>query len=178
MTRRPYPKELEETFTLQSGREVLLRPIRPDDEPEHVELLHKLAPEDIRFRFFGSVRNLSHETMTHFTQIDYDRDMAFIASADRTDGEGHETLGVVRIAAESDFSQAEFAVLVRSDIKGQGLGWKLLTKIIGYCRDRGIGRIVGQVLPENRAMVDMAKELGFRTQLLPGEGVVEVSLDL
>lgn len=175
---RPYPKELEETFILQSGRDVLLRPIRPDDEPAHVELLHRLSPEDIRFRFFGSIKNLSHETMTHFTEIDYDRDMAFIASADRTDGEGHETLGVVRIVAAPDGERAEFAIVVRSDIKGQGLGWKLLTKIIDYSRQRGIKRIVGQILPDNRPMLDMAHELGFQSRFVVGEGVTEVTLAL
>lgn len=178
MTQRPYPSELEETFELQTGRRVLLRPIRPDDEAEHFELLRQVSPEDMHFRFFGTIKTMSHETMAHFTEIDYDRDMAIIASGERDDGSGHETLGVVRVAGDAAGRQAEFALLVRSDLKGQGLGWKLLTKIIDYGRGRGLEQIVGQILPDNRAMLEMAHELGFRSELIVEEGVVEVTLDL
>jgi len=175
---RPYPKHLEEAFTLRSGREVLLRPIRPDDEPEHFDLLHRLSPDDVRFRFFGTIKTMSHDTMSHFTEIDYDRDMAIIASANREDGGGHETLGVVRVIADAEGRAAEFALLVRSDLKGQGLGWKLLTKIIDVSRSQGLDRIVGQVLPDNRAMLTMAHELGFRSRRIADQGVVEVTLGL
>ena len=174
---RPYPQELEEPFNLLSGRRVLLRPIRPEDEPEHHQFIAKLSPEDIRFRFFGFVRELPHTEMARLTQIDYDREMAFIATADR-DGGGRETLGVVRTATDPDNQRAEFAIVVRSDLGGQGLGHHLLEKMIAYCRARGTRAIVGQVMTENSRMRELARNLGFSQRLIPGEGVVEVTLEL
>ncbi|MBC8338252.1 MAG: bifunctional acetate--CoA ligase family protein/GNAT family N-acetyltransferase [Alphaproteobacteria bacterium] len=174
---RPYPEELEEPFTLRSGREVLLRPIRPEDEPEHHTFISKLTPDDIRFRFFGLIHELPHTQMARYTQIDYDREMAFIASAPK-DGGGRETLGVVRIFTDPDNQEAEFAIVVRSDLKGQGLGTKLMKKIIAYCRDRGTKAIVGQVLEENEAMRRLARSIGFKSKTILGEGIVEVTLPL
>jgi acetyltransferase len=175
---RPYPKDLEEEFALASGRTVLLRPIRPEDEPAHYEFLSKVTSEDIRFRFFGLVRNLPHTEMARLTQIDYDREMAFIATAPRTDGAGLETLGVVRTVTDLSNDTAEYAILVRSDLKGQRLGWKLLDKMIHYCRSRGTQRIVGQVLRDNRRMLELVRGLGFESHKLPGEDVMEVTLEL
>jgi len=175
---RPYPKDLEEEFALTSGRKVLLRPIRPEDEPAHYEFLSKVTSEDIRFRFFGLVRNLPHTEMARLTQIDYDREMAFIATAPRTDGVELETLGVVRTVTDLSNDTAEYAILVRSDLKGQRLGWKLLDKMIHYCRSRGTNRIVGQVLRDNRRMLELVRGLGFKSQKLPDEDVMEVTLEL
>ena len=115
---RPYPKELEEEFVLASGRKVLLRPIRPEDEPQHYEFLSKITLEDIRYRFFGLVRRLPHSEMARLTQIDYDREMAFIATAPVENGDGgassgRETLGVVRTITDPNNDQAEYAILVR-----------------------------------------------------------------
>jgi acetyltransferase len=117
---RPYPKELEETVTL-GGRQVLMRPIRPEDEPKHYEFLSRLTPEDVRFRFFSAVRQLPHSQMARFTQIDYEREMAFVATAP-DGGNEPETLGVVRVVTEPNNETAEFAIVVRSDLKGQGFG--------------------------------------------------------
>ncbi len=174
---RPYPEGLEEEFILRSGRRVLLRPIRPEDEPEHHVFLSKLTPEDIQFRFFGLIGQLPHTQMARYTQIDYDREMAFIATAKKPDGE-RETLGVVRAIADPDNQEAEFAIVVRSDLKGQGLGFRLMEKIVGYLRDRGTRAVVGQVLQENVAMLKMTEEMGFVGRSLVGEGVVEVRLPL
>ncbi|MCB1811631.1 MAG: bifunctional acetate--CoA ligase family protein/GNAT family N-acetyltransferase [Candidatus Competibacteraceae bacterium] len=174
---RPYPKELEEIFSLRNGRQVLLRPIRPEDEPKHYQFLSKLTPEDIRFRFFGLVRELPHSQMARLTQIDYDREMAFIATA--TDAQGNsETLGVVRTFTDPDNERAEYAIVVRSDMKGQRLGWKLLDKMIHYCRARGTRYIVGQILLENRRMLGMVQKMGFTRQDITADGVAEVSLKL
>ncbi|MEO5338721.1 MAG: GNAT family N-acetyltransferase [Magnetospirillum sp. WYHS-4] len=175
---QPYPRELEETFPLPSGREAVLRPIRPEDEPEHHVFLSQLTAEDIRFRFFGSVRGLPHSQMARLTQIDYDREMAFIATAPKPDGKGRETLGVVRTATDPDNERGEFAIVIRSDLKGQGLGRKLLDKMIRYCRDRGTRRLVGQILADNGRMLDLAQAMGFRLEPLPGEEVIEAVLDL
>jgi len=175
---RPYPKDLEEEFELVSGRKVLLRPIRPEDEPKHYEFLSKVTSEDIRFRFFGLVSKLPHSEMARLTQIDYDREMAFVATAPAPDGSGDETLGVVRTITDLHNDQAEYAILVRSDLKGQKLGWKLLDKMVRYCRSRGTKHIVGQVLRDNKRMLDLIYSMGFTGQKLPEEDVVEVTLVL
>jgi len=174
---RPYPKELEETFVLHNGRELMLRPIRPEDEPAHYRFLEHLSPQDIRFRFFGLVREVPHSQMARLTQIDYDREMAFIATAPDKNGK-HETLGVVRTITDPDNERAEYAIIVRSDLKGQGLGWKLLDKMIHYCRSRGTRYIVGQVLLNNKPMLKMVQEMGFTRKDISADGVAEVSLQL
>jgi acetyltransferase len=173
---RPYPKELEETITLADGRAVHVRPIRPEDEPNHHVFVSKLTPEDIRFRFFGLVHELPHSEMARLTQIDYDREMAFIAVLPTADGE--ETMGVVRTVTDPDNEKAEFAIVVRSDIKGQGLGKALLRKMIEYCRARGTKAMVGQVLQENGRMLKMIEGMGFRRLGIVDGDVAEVSLPL
>jgi acetyltransferase len=175
---RPYPKELEERFVLPNNRDVLLRPIRPEDEPAHHEFLSNCAPDDLRLRFFHLVRRLPHAEMARLTQIDYDREMAFLATAPKPDGDGFETLGVVRTFTDLHNDKAEYAILVRSDMKGQRLGWKLMDKIIRYSRSRGTKRIVGLVLADNRKMLALVTRLGFVSRRLPDDDVVEVELDL
>lgn len=175
---RPYPQELEEEFTLRNGRVVMLRPIRPEDEPSHHDFLSRCSPEDMRLRFFHLVRSLPHSEMARLTQIDYDREMAFIATAMKEDGSGPETLGVVRTVADLSNDKAEYAILVRSDLKGQRLGWKLMDKIIGYCRTRGTKKIIGLVLRDNGPMLDLIRALGFRSHRVPDDDVMEVELDL
>ncbi|CCQ73434.1 bifunctional acetate--CoA ligase family protein/GNAT family N-acetyltransferase [Magnetospira sp. QH-2] len=175
---RPYPKNLEEEFQLRGGPKVLLRPIRPEDEPEHHEFISKLSPEDIRFRFFGQVDSLPHSQMARLTQIDYDREMAFIASCNKESGHGHETLGVVRTVTDPNNERAEFAIVVRSDLKGQKLGWKLLDKMINYCRARGTREIVGQVMLQNKRMLELTERMGFKRRNIQDEGVAELTLVL
>ncbi len=173
---RPYPRELEEQFTLADGSEAVLRPIRPEDEPDHHIFVSQLSPEDIRFRFFGLVGELPHTEMARMTQIDYDREMAFIATRP-SPRNGNETLGVVRTVTDADNSRAEFAIVVRSDLKGSGLGRRLLQKMIEYCRSRDTAQLVGQVLTDNVRMLKLIEGLGFKRG--PSEGdVVEVSLAL
>jgi acetyltransferase len=171
---RPYPRELEESIDFD-GRHILLRPIRPEDEPTHAELLSKLCPEDRRLRFFSQVAEFRHLEMARFTQIDYDREMAFIADAKNEDG-APETLGVVRIAADPDNVRAEFAIIVRSDMQSHGLGHILADKMIRYCRERGIQEIIGSVLSDNRRMLSLAAKLGFERVRATIDDVYEISL--
>lgn len=179
---RPYPKELESTFTMNAdgtmgGQKVNIRPIRPEDEPNHHVFISKLTPQDIRFRFFGLVKELPHSQMARLTQIDYDREMAFIATV-KTEEHGAETLGVVRIFTDPDNEQAEFSIVVRSDLKGTGLGRELLIKMIKYCRSRGTQAMVGQVLSENRRMLHFVESLGFKNMGHVENDIVEVQLQL
>jgi acetyltransferase len=172
---RPYPKELEETISFD-GMEVLIRPLRPEDAPQHREFVARISAEDMQARFFRAVKELPPTELAYLTQLDYERAMAFIAV--RTDEHGKpETLGVVRAQADPDNESAEFAVLVRSDIKGHGLGSTLLDKIIRYCRSRGTRQLAGDVLATNVRMLQLATAHGFHAESIR-EGVVRVTLDL
>lgn len=174
---RPYPRELEECVILKDGRHVTIRPIRPEDEPAHYKFISKISDEDMRMRFFGAVRReFDHKNMSRFTQIDYDREMAFIATAANKKGEP-ETLGVVRTSTTPDNSEAEFAILVRSDIKGTGLGSILFKKIISYTKERGTKYLVGQTLFENKAMQGLSKKFGFKISTNYDEDLVDMKLD-
>ncbi len=157
---RPYPGELFECGQLKDGRHVTLRPIRPEDEPAHYEFLEHVSAEDKRLRFFGNVGMLPRQEMHKLCQIDYDREMAIIATGP-ADGTEDVTLGVVRAITDPENLVAEFAILLRSDIKRKGLGRMLMEKIIRYCRSRGTKRIVGQALMENKGMVALARAVGF-----------------
>jgi len=172
---RPYPSELEESVVF-GGRTILLRPIRPEDFDQHRRFLARIDPEDLRMRFFAAVRELSERDLAHLTQIDYAREMAFIAAATAGDGSA-ETLGVVRASADPENLQAEFAVLVRSDLKGRGLGHVLLEKLIRYCRERGTQRLTGEALTGNTRMLKLAAASGFRIEP-NAQGLLELTLEL
>jgi acetyltransferase len=158
---RPYPRELEETLAWNDGQ-MLVRPIRPDDGDRHRTFLQKLDPEDIRMRVFSSRREIAPSEVARLTQIDYEREMAFIATIAGADGQ-QETIGTVRAVTDADNASAEFGIIVRSDLKGQSLGLLLMHKMIRYCRERGTGELVGDVLRENAAMLKLARALGFET---------------
>ena len=155
---RPYPEELEEWISWQ-GRKVLLRPIKPEDGTQHVEFFNALDPDDVRYRVFIPMRELQRSQLARLTQIDYDREMAFIATTEREPGRS-ETLGVVRAVADPDNISAEFAIIVRSDIKGQGLGAILLKKLIDYCRSHGTKELVGEALTGNQRVIGLARHFG------------------
>ena len=168
---QPYPVELVESWDWQHEgirQPVTLRPIRPEDEPQHRAFLEQLAPEDIRLRVFYSRRSIEHSELARLTQIDYAREMAFIATRHTADG-GEETLGTVRATVDPDNHTAEFGVIVRSDLKGSRLGHRLMEKMIGHLRAHGTRLLVGTVLRENRAMLELARSLGFEEGASPGD---------
>jgi len=173
---RPYPCELEETFVWQ-GRPILLRPIRPDDEARHRAFLERLDPEDIRMRIFAVRRSIERSELARLTQIDYEREMAFIAVAAGTDGEP-ETLGAVRTVTAGDNVEAEFGIVVRSDLKGRGLGRLLLDKMIRYCRSRGTQTLAGDVLAHNSGMLALCHRLGFESAPAEEPGRLRLRLRL
>jgi acetyltransferase len=160
MAIRPYPAGLSTDFVAQDGRRIALRPIRPEDERLVVAMVRSSKPEDLRLRFFGAIKELPHELAARFSQIDYDREMAFIALDASTRGPVEELLGIARLVADPNNEAAEFAVMVRSDVKRQGLGYRLMTELLKYAKARGLQRVWGQVLRENTTMLEMAKELG------------------
>ncbi|MBC7415274.1 MAG: bifunctional acetate--CoA ligase family protein/GNAT family N-acetyltransferase [Herminiimonas sp.] len=173
---RPYPESLERTIDWQGGQ-ILLRPIRPEDGEAHVAFFHALTPEDVRYRMFIGMRELQPSQLARFTQIDYDREMAFIATRSGPDGRP-ETLAVVRVISDPDNIEAEFAVTVRSDLKGQGLGWIMMNAAIDYCRSRGTQVIVGEALAQNTALLHLVAGLGFSVTPEPGEGTMHLRLVL
>ncbi|MDH3638993.1 MAG: bifunctional acetate--CoA ligase family protein/GNAT family N-acetyltransferase [Gammaproteobacteria bacterium] len=172
---RPYPKDLEERIHLD-GLDLLLRPIRPEDEPMHKAFVDGLDPQDVRFRFFGMVREFPHSQMARLTQIDYDREMAIIAT--QTGAAGDQTVGVVRTVCDPDNVNAEFAIVVSSTLKGRGLGRALLSKMIDYCRARETQYLIGEVLSENERMLHLAESLGFELNKEPDVPVIKVCLKL
>ncbi|MGU5714366.1 bifunctional acetate--CoA ligase family protein/GNAT family N-acetyltransferase [Aeromonas taiwanensis] len=172
---RPYPTELEEGAWLKDKSHVLLRPIRPEDEPAHKQFVKLVSDEDRYKRFFADVGELGHEELARMTQIDYDREMAFVAVGQ--DGPfSQQILGVVRAIASPDQSDAEFAILVRSDLKGLGLGKLMMEKIVRYAKERGIGQLSGMTMPSNRGMINLARRLGFKIDIQLEDGVVNMAL--
>jgi len=170
----PYPDQLERHVDSPLGP-LVLRPIRPEDAPAHQAFFHALTPEDVHFRMFGLMRELPPAQLARFTQIDYAREMAFIAT--RHGDRGDETLGVVRAGIDPDDIAAEFAIVVRSDLKGRGLGRLLMDCLLDYCRGRGLARVHGTALAANTRMHELARACGF--QLLPAaDGTVEMVLVL
>jgi acetyltransferase len=159
----PYPREFETRARLRDGTDLLLRPIRPEDEPLLQDIAHHMDPEDLRLRFFVPTRGLSHFLAARLSQIDYDREMALVA----LHGDPLTAVGVVRFSADPDNSRAEYAVTVRSDWKGRGLGWLLMTSLIDVARRRGIGELIGDVLRENDAMIKLCRALGFAVKAHP-----------
>ena len=155
----PYPAELAETIEWH-GETIEMRPIRPEDEAQHKAFAAQLGAEDLRLRFFSARRELPRSELARLTQIDYSREMAFIAVRTLADGSA-QTLGVVRAVIDPDNIDAEFAIIVRSDLKGEGLGHLLLAKMIEHLRRRGTQRMVAYVLRENTAMRDLARAHGF-----------------
>ncbi len=174
---RPYPAELVQTVAWRDGT-VVLRPIRPEDEARHLEFLNRLDPTDIRMRVFYSRRSIERTELARLTQIDYEREMAFVATAPGATGE-EETLGVARAVTDPDNIGAEFGIVIRSDLKGTGLGRLLMDKLVGYLRQRGTRFIHATVLRENTRMLAMVQTMGFaHDEEQPADDTVAVTLSL
>ncbi|MCG3169615.1 MAG: Protein lysine acetyltransferase Pat [Pseudomonadales bacterium] len=175
---KPYPRELEEDVPLADGRVLWLRPVLPEDEPSLRRAFADLTPEEIYLRFFAPIKAMSHAMATRFTQIDYDRQMVLLLTGHGAPGTS-EFYGSVNIVCDPDLQRAEYAILVRHDMTGMGLGGLLMRRIIAYAKRRGIGEIFGEVLAQNHNMLNLCTQLGFRIEATAGDpGVVTVRLDL
>jgi acetyltransferase len=172
-----YPQELEQWFSLRSGRRVLLRPYRSGDGQAYRGLFSKMTPKDIWFRYFCRFKDVPEYELNKFRNIDYAADLIFIANAvDR--GKAPEMIGIIGLSCDAKRSIAEFALIVRSDQKRQGLGKIMLTKMIGYARCQGYKQLVADVLQTNFAMLNMSVSLGFEQYQIPGEEEVTICLNL
>ena len=161
---------------LADGTRVLTRALRPDDAALYPDFAAHVTLEDARLRFFSAVSELSDERIAELTRLDYERAMAFIA-IDEANG---KMLGVVRLHLDPDRKGGEYAVIVRSALKGHGLGWLLMQRMIEYARMIGLKRVHGQVLAENTTMLRMCAHLGFNIDDDPdakGTKVVTLELD-
>jgi acetyltransferase len=158
----PYPQELASKERLRDGTVLNIRPILPEDEPMLHDLAAHMTPEDLRLRFFTAVRGLTHAVAARLSQLDYDRELAMLAESDGA------VLGVVHFFADPDNRRAEYAIAVRSDWQGRGVGYLLMNRIVDIARQRGIGELMGEVLRENAPMLQMCREFGFTVAAASG----------
>ncbi len=172
-----YPKELTRIIRTKAGEVLVLRPIKAKDQEALREAFTHLTPEDVRMRFFGPMKELKQPLAAQLAQVDYEREMAFVAA--RRTLFKQEIWGVVRAIINQNGAaggrSAEFAIVVRSDKKGSGLGHELMARIEDYCRSRQVSEIRGQILAENRPMLHLVKDLGYQTATTSDEpGIVLV----
>jgi len=170
----PYPTKYVTPWRLKDGTEVILRPIRPEDEPIELEFIRGLSPETSRFRFFQVIKDLPHEALVRFCNIDYDREMAFIAET--REGERRVEIGVARLILEPNKKQGEFAVVVADKYHGKGLGLKLVDMLIEVAREKDVESIYGLVMAENIRMIRLCEKLGFTSRREQENVVVELNL--
>jgi acetyltransferase len=170
----PYPTRYVTPWKLKDGTEVILRPIRPEDEPMELEFVKGLSEEASRFRFFQVIRDLSHEALVRFCNIDYDREMAFIAETRELNR--RMEIGVGRLVMEPNKKRGEFAVVVADKYQGKGLGTKLIDMLISVAEEKGLESMYGIVLPENANMIHLCEKLGFTVERRHEEVLVELKL--
>ncbi|WP_186417362.1 bifunctional acetate--CoA ligase family protein/GNAT family N-acetyltransferase [Bosea sp. CS1GBMeth4] len=175
MVIRPYPRHWEREAALKDGRKLWIRPLRPEDEALYPDFLASVTDDDLRRRFFALPGKPSHDFIARLTQLDYARAIAF-AAISQEDG---RLLGVSRLHADANHERGEYAVLVRSDLKGQGLGWTLMGLVIAWARQEGLSTIQGQVMRGNSTMLQMCQELGFHIRPDPNDPeLVDVELSV
>jgi acetyltransferase len=171
---RPYPVEWETEFA-SGGSTYRVRPIKPADIALYPAFLARVSPTDIRLRFLAARKAFPDEMLKRLTQLDYDRDMAFVV----LEPASGELAGVGRLSCDPDRTMGEYALLVRTDLQGHGIGWQLLKQIVAYAKAERIGRIEGIVVAENAAMLKMCREFGFSVAHHPDEpGLMLVAFDL
>lgn len=159
----PPPLHPHEPVVLRDGRSFLLRPIRAEDEPELQRGFTRLSPEEVRMRFLYPLKALTHDLAARLTQLDDDREVALVLAGFDPPGRA-ELVAVVRASFDPARASAEFAIVIPAELAGQGLGTRLLGRIIEIARDRGMHEIYGDVLPENAAMLALARKLGFSSE--------------
>jgi acetyltransferase len=168
---RPYPSGWEKTFRSASGAEYTLRPIRPADIALYPAFLEHVSQADIRLRFLGYRKAFPDEMLKRLTQLDYDREIAFVA----LDEKG-ALAGISRISADPNHESAEFGLLVRSDRQGQGIGRALMSHLVDYARADGLSRIEGIMFDENDKMIELARNLGFVIHDHPDDSTLELAV--
>jgi acetyltransferase len=172
MAIHPYPSDLESHFQLPDGTDVTIRPIRPEDAEIEADFVRNLSDEAKYFRFMHAIHELTPEMLVRFTQIDYDREMALIASVTEEDGREIEH-GVVRYVTNPDQNSAEFALVVSEEMEGHGVGQRMLKRLMEIARSRGLDRMEGEVLAGNHRMLELVRSMDFQIQRSPDNPGIE-----
>jgi acetyltransferase len=160
----PYPKKYETYWKLKDGRTVLLRPIKPEDEPMWLEMFQNFSEESIRYRFFQIIKDTPHEVRVRYCNIDYDREMAIVAEL--TEDGRRRILGVVRVSAEPDGKAGEIAFIIADPWQGLGLGTKMVDCTLETCKDMGLETVYAIMLPDNARAINLMKKMGFTVKYL------------
>jgi acetyltransferase len=171
----PYPKKYEARWRMANGAEVLLRPIKPEDEPMWLEMWKGFSEESIRYRFFQVIKDTPHEMRVRYCNIDYDREIAIVPELNQ-DGK-RRLLGVGRLSIEPDGKSGEFAIIVTDEFQNAGLGTKLTDHVLEVAEDMGIERVYSVMLGENYRAISLMKRMGFSLSY-SDDGTVEATLDL
>ncbi|MEM2147066.1 MAG: GNAT family N-acetyltransferase [Candidatus Bathyarchaeia archaeon] len=156
----PYPKKYETLWRLRDGRTVMLRPIKPEDEPLWLEMFQNFSEESIRFRFFQIIKDTPHEVRVRYCNIDYDREIAIVAELN--EGDRRKILGVVRISLEPDRKSGEIAFIVADPWQGLGLGTKMVDYAIEIAADMGVEMLYAIMLKDNHRAIELTKKMGFK----------------
>jgi acetyltransferase len=173
---RRYPAELEEVSAFARGH-VTLRPVRPEDRQEHLRFLARVDPRDLHLRFGREWDEVPHEEIDRLTEVDYQREMAFVATYPAHSG-AREIVGEARAGLDPGGQSAEFAIVVRTDFQRTGLGRLLLGKLVAYYRARGLRYLYGLVAAGNDGMLALARSLGFDVDMIEGSPTAVVTLKL
>ena len=171
----PYPKKYETLWKLRDGRTVILRPIKPEDEPLWLEMFRNFSEQSIRYRFFRIIKDTPHEMRVRYCNIDYDREIAIVAEL--TEDRRRKILGVVRVPIEPDRKTGEIAVIVADPWQGLGLGSKMVDYMIEICKDRRLETIYAMMLGDNYRAINLMKKMGFAIEYV-GDGTVKGTLNL
>jgi len=171
----PYPKKYETLWTLRNGQEVLLRPIKPEDEPLWLEMFQSFSEESIRYRFFQLLKDTPHEVRVRYCNIDYDREIAIVAELSEENRK--RILGVGRLSIEPDGKSGELAFIIGDQWQGQGLGTKVVDYVLEIAKDMGVETVYAIMLPDNRRALNLTKKMGFKLEYL-SDGTVKGVLDL
>ncbi|MEM3051859.1 MAG: GNAT family N-acetyltransferase, partial [Candidatus Bathyarchaeia archaeon] len=171
----PYPKKYETLWTLRNGQEVLLRPIKPEDEPLWLEMFQSFSEESIRYRFFQVIKDTPHEVRVRYCNIDYDREIAIVAEL--TEEGRRKILGVARLSIEPDGKSGELAFIVSDKWQGLGLGTKMVDYVLEIAKEMGVETVYAIMLPDNKRALSLTKKMGFNLEYL-NDGTVKGMLNL
>ena len=171
----PYPKRYELLWKLNDGRNVILRPIKPEDESMWLEMFKKFSEGSVRFRFFQSIKSTPHEVRVRYCNIDYDREIAIVAEL--TEEGDRKILGVVRVILEPDRKTGEIAMIVADPWQGQGLGSKMTDYVIEICKDKKMETIYGIIMVDNKPAINLLRKMGFTIEST-SDGYVKATLNL
>jgi acetyltransferase len=172
----PYPTKYITNWSLSDGTDVLLRPVRPEDEPLEHDMLTSLSPKTIKERFFQPIKQITHDMHVRLCNIDYEREMAIVAEI--KEGGKKRIIGTGRLIMEPDLKRGEFAVIVHDEFQGRGLGYKLMDTVIGIGHEKGLREVYGFVLSENNVMLNMCRKLGCTIEPMEEEDITKVTLTL